>query len=1064
MLPFSTSYAATKPTKPQQTLELGKSLERKLNSKDKHTYTISLKKNDFLLLIVDQRGIDITLEVLDPNGQKLADIDNTPKTEGQENLVMIADTEGDYKLIVQPVDHEKPSTGNYQIKIQELRPATKRDSALLSARTLQADADFYYSQNSREQFLAALKTYEQALELFQVAENKKGQGACLRGLALCYYSLNENLKSLEYHEKALAIWNELGEQYSKASTLLAIGGVYYVIDDYQTALNYYEQSLSNWIDIKSRYGEGYTLAAIGNAKVSTGDYFKAIECYYQSIQAYQDAKNLNAEANTQFSLSNAFFLLGEFNEALSNYQHTLELFQTTGDQKGEANTLASLGQVNAQLGKKDAAIENYNKAIDMFHEQDEVIAEGFAKLGLSSVYALSKEFDKALEQGNLSLDIFLAEKDKRGEAIAFSNIGLIQFKAGNKEKAKENYQKAIDIFRSLNYRSGEAAMLYGLATVARDLGNLAEAQTQIEAALKVVDSPTLKITEQEIREFSFTELRNYFDFYIDILMQSQKNKPDTDYSLQAFQINERARNRFLQDILTNVRPTITGIAPDLLAKERKVNQLIRNKTRSQMKILSAEYTAKQIVDASKDLEKFAAQYKEIQTEIKEKSPRYAELMYPEPIAIKDLQKQLSEDTILLEYWLGEEHSYLWLITPTQIESFELPKRQDIEELAIKYHQLLRSRNDRIRYYNGKALNQTVSPEEADNQLIEVSSNLSKILLKPVAAKLGKAKLVIIGEKALHFIPFAALPNPNDEAKKTPMLVDHEIVNLTSAASLKALSLNASEKNDKSEKSDKGDKKPLNSLVAVLSDPIVSIIDERVKKPKGQEEPAPLSILQSLKDPAHLSIEIAYRAAEDVGLLNEGYRMPRLPLAQLEAKQIAKAVGADKTKQFAETTVNRSAINSEELRQCSIIHFATYTFLNSKHPSASGITLSLFDNSAKEQDNFLKLKDLYNLNLPADLLVFSAGGTTLKNDVRAEGLYALSRGLIYSGSNRAIFSLWTVNDEARAELMSRFYQELGKQKQLQPAAALRAAQIAIWGQKRWQSPYYWAPFILLSDGK
>jgi CHAT domain-containing protein len=495
-----------------------------------------------------------------------------------------------------------------------------------------------------------------------------------------------------------------------------------------------------------------------------------------------------------------------------------------------------------------------------------------------------------------------------------------------------------------------------------------------------------------------------------------------------------------------------------------------------MKLLSAEYTAKQIVDASKDLEKFAAQYQEIQAEIKEKSPRYAQLMYPEPIVIKDLQKQLTENTLLLEYWLGEEHSYLWLISPTQIETIELPKRQEIEELAIKFHQLLRSRNDYVRYYNGKPLNQTLSPEQADKQMAEVAYSLSNILLKPVAAKLGKAKLLIVGEKSLHFIPFAALPNPNDQANKTPMMVEHEIINLPSAFFMLTLRQNTNNKNTASKTiedkntedkntEDKNAQKSLVPSVAVLSDPIFSVIDERVKKQRGinEETPTP-SILQTLKDPAHLSIEVAYRAAEDVGLLNEGYRMPRLPLAQLEAKQIANAIGTEKTKQISELAVNRSVINSDEIRQYPIIHFATYTFLNSKHPNASGITLSLFDKAAKEQDNFLKLKDLYNLNLPTELLVFSAGGTTLGNEVRAEGFYALSRGLIYSGANRAIFSLWTVNDEARAELMNRFYQELSKQKQFQPAAALRAAQIAIWEQKRWQSPYYWAPFILLSDGK
>lgn len=1029
-----------------------------LSNKEPHIYLVPVKLKDFLLLTINQNGIDIIVEVIDPDGQKLDEINDSPKKEGQEAFVMIADKEGDYKVILHGVEDKSlsaPTIGKYQITIQEQRPSTKRDVALLQGRELQVLGDIAYAQAQaeKEKFLEAIKYYEQALESFQIAENKREQAKALRGLALCSYSLNENFKSIDYYEKALAIWTELGEQYSRASTLLAIGGVYYVIDDYQTALNYYEQSLPLWLEVKNRYGEGYTLAAIGNAKVSIGDYFKAIECYYQAIFAYQAIANPGAEATARFSLSNAFYLLGQYEESLSNYEETLEIFRKVGDKEGEANTLASIGLVYAALEKKDEALNSYNKAIEKYREKNILIAEAFTRLGISAVYLFAKEFDKAIDQGNQSLEGFLKYNDKRGEAIALSNIGLVQFSAGDKEKAKESYQKAINIFRSLGYRSGEAAMLYGLADVARSTGNLNESLNHIQAALKIVDSPTLKITEQEIREFNFTTLRNYFDLYIDVLMQLHKIKPTEGFDKQAFQINERAKSRILQDVITNVRPTVNDISPQLLAQERKANQLIRNKIRSQMKLLSADYTPQQLGNITKDLDKFSLEYEKIQTEIKQKYPSYGNLLYPNQININELQKSLNKDSILLEYWLGEQRSYLWLITTNKIESFELSPRTEIEDLARKFHLNLSARNSRIKYEKSKPIEQRPPVSEADPQVEQLSSALSQILLKPVAEKLGKAKLLIAGEGALHFIPFAALTDPQEELKKIPLLINHEIITLPSAQLLTL----SNKQNTK--------QKIAELKLALFADPFLSVDDDRFKgkgnKPR-QENVQTLDVLKLLKDPARLSVESAYRAADDTDIFNNNYRIPRLPFSELETKQIAETLGKEKVKQTLGASFTRNSITEQDLANYPVIHLSTYAFLNSKNPSMSGITLSLFDNEVKEQDNFLKIKDLYSLPFTTQLLVVSAGGTTLGRNIRADGFYALTRGLAHSGVKQTILSLWTVKDESRTELMTRFYQELGKQ--VPSTQALRNAQIAIWEQKRWQAPYYWAPFIIVGNDR
>ena len=159
--------------------------------------------------------------------------------------------------------------------------------------------------------------------------------------------------------------------------------------------------------------------------------------------------------------------------------------------------------------------------------------------------------------------------------------------------------------------------------------------------------------------------------------------------------------------------------------------------------------------------------------------------------------------------------------------------------------------------------------------------------------------------------------------------------------------------------------------------------------------------------------------------------------------------------------NRTTATSADLGQYRIVHFATHGLLNNEHPELSGLVLSLVNNRGQPQDGFLELEDIYNLRLPVDLVVLSACDTALGQEMNGEGLVGLTRGFMYAGATRVVASLWSVNDAATSELMARFYKEM-QQGQMKPAAALRAAQIQMWKQKIWTSPYYWAAFQIQGD--
>jgi CHAT domain-containing protein len=159
--------------------------------------------------------------------------------------------------------------------------------------------------------------------------------------------------------------------------------------------------------------------------------------------------------------------------------------------------------------------------------------------------------------------------------------------------------------------------------------------------------------------------------------------------------------------------------------------------------------------------------------------------------------------------------------------------------------------------------------------------------------------------------------------------------------------------------------------------------------------------------------------------------------------------------------SRATATSPHLAQYRIVHFATHALLDNEHPELSGLVLSLVDRNGKPQNGFLDLEDVYNLNLPVDLVVLSACETGLGKEINGEGLIGLTRGFMYAGAPRVVASLWKVDDVATAELMGRFYRGMMKEG-LRPAAALRRAQLAMWKQKRWTDPYYWAAFTIQGE--
>jgi CHAT domain-containing protein len=195
----------------------------------------------------------------------------------------------------------------------------------------------------------------------------------------------------------------------------------------------------------------------------------------------------------------------------------------------------------------------------------------------------------------------------------------------------------------------------------------------------------------------------------------------------------------------------------------------------------------------------------------------------------------------------------------------------------------------------------------------------------------------------------------------------------------------------------------------------------------------------------------------------GAQLPRLPFTRREAEAILSTVPDGAGLKALDFRASRATAKGAELKDYRFVHFATHGLLNSEHPELSGVVLSLVDEQGRLTDGFLRLYEIYNLNLSAEMVVLSACQTALGKEIKGEGLVGLTRGFMYAGSPRVVASLWKVDDRATAELMRRFYEGVLR-RGLRPSEALREAKVGMLGEERWKSPYYWAAFELHGEWK
>jgi CHAT domain-containing protein/Tfp pilus assembly protein PilF len=863
-------------------------------------------------------------------------------------------------------------------------------------------------------------------------------------------------KAQDYLELALRVRQQVQpDSLALANTLSYLGRNANIQGDLQEA----ERAFTQALELRRRLAPGSLAMAAsltdqGVAARARGNLAVAELCFRQGLEIRQRLAPHGLAVSESFhNLGILYWMRDDLQRAGQFLQQTLRIRRRLVP--GSPALAQSLIWQGVLCVRRDELAD----AQDYFTQARELLEKDLSPDSLAVASVLSNLGNVAHNRGDLALSeeyyleaLNVQKKDapdSPAEAGTFQSLAWLARQHGDLTGAESYFRRALAIQeRKVPNSSAHVGTLFGLASLLRQERRLKEAEQVYVRAVDVLERQTDSLggTPEE-RSIFRARYENSYKDYVDFLVAQ-------GHSEAALRVTERARAWALLEMLARARVTVSGSHDTRLDRAKhSLEEEIGARSSYRIRQLDSGRTEGQLSEADRRLAQLQDQYRETEEQIQLQNPAYGALAHPQTLTGQQVQALLDDDTLLLEYSLGQGSSYVWAVTPATLAVYRLPARRVIEQAVTRVRGLMTARSLRLKETNTQRHERLLS---ADAAYPEAARELSRLVLGPVAGLLTNRRIVIAGDGALQYVPFEALPAPAGKAAgdpaadaDKPLVMDHEITNLPSASVLAELRRQALQR------------VPPAKTVAVLADPVFDSRDERIMRPSTEDATSSrVAVAPTTSERSPLTRLRGWSPERSPREIT-GIYLDRLLWTRLEAAQIMKVTPAGAGLEALDFEASRATALSPAISQYRIVHFATHAISDSEHPERSGLVLSLFDRHGRPQNGFLGLEQIYGLNLPADLVVLSACETALGRDIGGEGLVGLVRGFMYAGATRVMASLWSVDDEVTARLMARFYRHLELER-LSPAAALRAAQIEIHNESAWSAPYYWAGFQI--DGE
>lgn len=873
-------------------------------------------------------------------------------------------------------------------------------------------------------------------------------------LGVDYRNIGDYKKALHYSEEAVKDAQQTGERNREGLNYRNIGTVYRLIGEYTKALEYFNKALPIAIETGDKYTEGLVLWSMGLLNWNFGNYYKALEYYENALEIAKEMGNRWAESRYYNSIGLIYWNLGNFTKALEYYEKALVIANEIKDKQGQVLLLGNIAIIYHEFRDDLKALEYYNHALKVSEEigSKAEISRHLGNIGVS--YHFMGEYERAMEYFQRALQI-TKEVGKRKElANMLGNVGVLYTDIGSYEKALSYIDKALNIGKEIGakrivtnqlvslgkinfefekydraYDFFNEALKYAKLTVATQ--QIKEAHTGLAMVLEKQQKHDLALDhyKQAIREIEkarnwfsveeyktdfFTQHINIYEDIIDLLAFLHNRYPQKGYDEISFEFAERAKVRTLLDILFEGRifHNIDDITSDFKEKfliiEKKI-ELTYRELSEEFDKREEEQDEKKVITLRDKISDLQRKRSNLLEELKQRNPDYYQLTNPKLLTLKEVQQDiLNEKQLLIEYFVGQEKVYSWIISKSELQFNTIPLKR--EELKIKLEEISPLFKQEKDFDNVQMNHRWANFKSA------LLHDFYKLLIEDHMGELLKSnyEIIFIPDDLLFYFPFEMLVTDLSQ-NSIHYLIESHTISYSSSASLLSY---ANYKKSEAEK----------ELLA-FGNPLVK----------------------------HNNVIKGMNWFDYLVKFNPIFRneqFVKLPHAEKEVNDIAR--------NFSKATVITGQDASEHnfkrmAGQYQYIHLATHNVTNDKQPMYSKIILS--QSNTGDEDGLLQTYEIYNLRLNADLVVLSGCNTGLGRLNRGEGLIGMTRAFLYAGSHSVVVSLWPVHDESTAILMNNFYKFMmnGYTK----AQAMQKAKIALIHSKDWKkNPFYWGPFVLI----
>jgi CHAT domain-containing protein/predicted negative regulator of RcsB-dependent stress response len=895
--------------------------------------------------------------------------------------------------------------------------------------------------------------------------------------------------------------DQAGAALREGRKLLKRGHADQALVQLRNALNLYTTAKNNSGIAKAHNELGDLYLRQGQYQVALDNYQKALDGFL-APDPKKDAANAMVglgddkyNANLMLAkIGDVNFRLGKNSESRAAYDRMVVkkpegAASKVGRRFGGLSAIAggiSTGHVS--VAAPTSAVTLALEAKKEFDEYHNSIVYSSYQLGLGRLaYAnndlegAKKNFELALEAAGSSLaGIAKLGQVRRFRAAARTSLGDIALKQGKLKDASKFYgdakkgaqdDKRLDLMWPAQRGLGRSLWLQ--AAQEKDpkkaMGLREQAVSNYRESLATIE--TLRqgsLRADESRTTFLSTIKDVFDeaasaYAAMALVDNSTGAPlsgkGLEYAGEAFRINEQSRARSLLDMLSETNAAITeGVPAELL--KRKQDNFDRQQDIADILTgvnISTEEVKKKPAELDAELEQLQTEYEEIENQIRTASPRYATLTANKPLTLAEVQQNVLDDqTVLVEYALQTDDSYLFAVSKGAVSLFKLPGRAAVDKLATDLRaQLIPTQLQRrivgidVAEAN-RGLGVASSAPPADTAAFVAASNaLYKTVLAPAAGMIGEKRLMIVADGALNYIPFEVLlksPDAGDFSSLAYLVKSNEVIYAPSASVVAAIKQQRS--------------KPAGKSMLIIADPVFNSNDARAKKGTA---PATDAEVRGLGIQASLSDVTGTTPPASPGAAMEGLPLARLNGTRVEADQISKLVktSGGQADLWLDLDANEDNVSTRDVSKYRIIHIATHGLLNAERPQFTGVVLSLVGN--KTHDGFVRTDEVFNLRLGSPLVMLSACETGLGKEKRGEGVLGLTRAFMYAGAPTVGVSLWSVADKSTADLMTDFYKRLLTGGDTTTSSgALRGAQLDMISGKKYSAPFFWAPFVLVGD--